>query len=75
MMLLIKIKRIDKDDYIRSIDLDIRKHSKELELLIDDFTLIKNQKNRNTSPFSFKGSTIKKEDVIKLCEHYSLNLQ
>ncbi len=76
IMKIIRIEKIDDDDFYRNrIDLIINKDNKELEMFVNDFTLLDNYNYKKMSNNLIKGSTIKEEDIIRLCEHYSLNLQ
>ncbi len=61
----------DKEDFFKnSIDLKINYVNKDVKILLDDYTIL----NR----FSIYSKDIKDKDIIKICEHYSienLNLQ
>ena len=75
-MKIIRIEKIDDDDFYRNrIDLIISKNDSELSMSINDFTLLDSYNLKKISNNVIKGSTIKEEDIIRLCEHYSLNLQ
>jgi hypothetical protein len=76
---IVRIEKIDEDDFYRNrIDLMISKNDSELFMLVNDFTLLDSYNYKKISDNMIKGSTIKEDDIIKLCEHYcirSLNLQ
>lgn len=65
----------DEENYFRNnIDLKINKHETDFLLEIDDYILIKDYSNKN-SYNTIKASKIKKEDIYRICEHYTFNLQ
>ena len=64
------IKKDNEDFFKNSIDLKINYVNKDVKILLDDYTIL----NR----FSIYSKDIKDKDIIKICEHYSienLNLQ
>ena len=72
---IIKFKKVDDDSYYKRTEYNIRKHYNELSISFDDFTLIDKY---NYKKNKIKGSEIDNKDIIKLCEHYTLeniNLQ
>lgn len=78
---ILKFEKKDKDDYFsKSIDLKIIRHESDIKLTFKDYLLVKDYNNVNikNGRINIKSKEIKKEDVYKLCEHYtieSLNLQ
>ena len=68
---IIEFIKKDQDDYFKNnIDLKISYINKDFILRIDDYTLLNN--------FLISSKEIKDSDIIKICEHYSienLNLQ
>lgn len=72
---IIHFKKKDEDNYyIKTIDLKINIYKDDIPLFFDDYSLLTKYKEKikyNT----ILSSTIKKEDIYKLCEHYNYNLQ
>lgn len=73
---ILKFYKKDDDFYHNTIDLKINRHSKELKLYFYDYDILDIDKCLFEDGY-LKGSIINKNDVIKLCEFYSLsdNLQ
>lgn len=72
---VIKFKKIDDDNYYKRTEYNIKKHYKEETIVVEDFTLIDKYNYKNKK---IKGSEIDNKDIIRLCEHYTLeniNLQ
>lgn len=66
-------KRKDEDDYLyKTIELKINEHKYVPKISVDDFTLLKKY-NKNTGENNkILCDTVKKDDIYKLCEHYTI---
>ena len=62
------IKKDDDEFYRKIIDLNILKYKKNIDIVIDDFTLISDyEKTQN-----IKLDNISKREILRLCEHYDV---
>ena len=67
ILTIIIFRKKDNDNmFYNTIDLKIKNHELELNIVVDDFLLL----NDYNSKKIIKGSNLKSKDVFKICEHY-----
>lgn len=66
-------KRKDEDDYLyKTIELKINEHKNVPKISVDDFTLLKKYNKNIVENNKILSDIVKKDDIYKLCEHYTI---
>ena len=72
---ILKFYKKDDDELFRNtIDLKINKINRRINIVFDDYFLINKCQNidKDVNKYKINSELIKKEDIIKLCEHYKV---
>ena len=72
---ILKFYKKDDDELFRNtIDLKINKINRRINIVFDDYFLINKCQNidKDVNKYKINSELIKKEEIIKLCEHYKV---